>query len=63
VRLLVVVVGAIVLLVGGIWTLQGAYVLPATFMRGPEWVGIGAVTALAGGLLILVGIRKPRPPA
>ncbi|OGS47726.1 MAG: hypothetical protein A3K66_02320 [Euryarchaeota archaeon RBG_16_67_27] len=59
-RPLLVVVGVVVGLLGAAWALQGAYLLPATFMRGPEWVGIGAVTAGVGVLLAVLGIRAGR---
>lgn len=57
-RPVLVVGGVIVLLTGVVWALQGAWVLPATFMRGPEWVGIGAAVAVAGLLLAFLGWRQ-----
>jgi len=63
-RLVLVVVGVIVLLMGAGWALQGAYLLPATFMRGPEWIAIGAAVAVVGLLLALIGLRaKPAAKA
>ena len=63
-RLVLVVVGVIVLLMGAGWALQGAYLLPATFMRGPEWIAIGAAVAVVGLLLALLGLRaKPAAKA
>ena len=59
-RPLLVVVGVIVLLTGMAWAAQGAYLLPATFMRGPEWIAIGAAVAVVGLVLVLLGFRKPR---
>ena len=53
--------GIIVFLMGAVWALQGAYVLPASFMRGPSWIAIGAGVEIAGGLLSLLGLRKPTP--
>jgi hypothetical protein len=53
-------VGIVVLLMGAVWALQGAYVLPATFMRGPEWIAIGAAVAAVGLVLTLLGFR-PKP--
>jgi len=40
-RPIFVVLGLIVVLLGVAWALQGAYILPASFMRGPEWIAIG----------------------
>src|SRR3989304_3624848 len=48
---------------GGAWALQGAYLLPATFMRGPAWVGIGAAVALLGAVLAVFGWRRSPPKA
>ncbi len=56
-RPLFVVVGVIVLLMGAGWALQGAYVIPATFMRGPGWIGIGAALAAVGLGLVFLGLR------
>jgi hypothetical protein len=61
VRAILVILGVVVLLLGAGWALQGAYVLPATFMRGPEWIAIGAAVALGGVLLVAQGARSPRP--
>jgi len=60
VRPLIVVVGVIVLLMGVAWALQGAYVLPATFMRGPEWIATGSAVAVLGLIIALFGFRRPR---
>ncbi|OGS49788.1 MAG: hypothetical protein A3K65_03275 [Euryarchaeota archaeon RBG_16_68_12] len=62
-RPLLVVVGVIVFLMGLVWALQGAYVLPATFMRGDSWVAIGAVVAIAGFLVSAFGARSGKPSA
>ena len=59
-RPLLVVVGIILFLTGAAWALQGAYVLPATFMRGPEWIAIGSAVAILGLVIALFGFRKPR---
>ena len=57
-RLILMVVGIIVLLMGAVWALQGAYLLPATFMRGPSWIGIGAAVAIIGLILTIFGWRQ-----
>ncbi len=48
------------------WALQGAWILPATFMRGPEWIAIGGALAAAGFVLIFFSMRtkapEPAPP-
>jgi hypothetical protein len=62
-RPIVLVIGIILLLTGCVWALQGAYVLPATFMRGGLWTGIGAAVAAAGLLIAWLGWRRPRGSA
>lgn len=56
-RPILLVVGVIVLLMGVVWALQGAYLLPATFMRGPSWIAIGIAVALGGLALSFFGVR------
>ncbi len=56
-RPVVVIAGVIVFLMGLFWALQGAYVLPATFMRGDSWIAIGAIVALLGVVLSAFGVR------
>ncbi len=57
VRPVLVVLGFIVLVMGAVWALQGAWVLPATFMRGPGWIGIGSAVALVGFIVAFLGLR------
>jgi len=52
--------GGILAAMGIAWALQGAWLLPATFMRGPEWILIGAGLAGVGLFLVYLGTR-PRP--
>lgn len=54
------ILGLIVMLMGAAWALQGAYLLPATFMRGPEWIAIGTGVAAVGLILSALGVRGPR---
>lgn len=56
-RPLFVILGVIALLMGAGWALQGAYVIPATFMRGPAWIGIGAALAVVGLGVMFLGLR------
>jgi hypothetical protein len=62
-RLLLLIGGMLVALMGAVWALQGAYLLPATFMRGPEWIGIGGALAAAGAIMIGLGLRGPAAQA
>jgi hypothetical protein len=50
----------LVLVVGVIWALQGGGVVGGSFMTGqPQWLAIGAVTALIG-LFSLAWVNRPR---
>jgi hypothetical protein len=51
-RIGLLIPGALLLLTGVVWALQGAWVLPATFMRGPEWIAYGSALAAVGALLL-----------
>jgi hypothetical protein len=51
-------VGAMAVLAGGVWMMQGMSVLPGSFMSGdPTWFWIGAGTA-AGGLGLVAWSRR-----
>jgi len=52
------ILGAIMLLMGGIWFLQGIRILPGSFMTGSvRWTVIGAVVAVIG-IALLVRARR-----
>ena len=66
VRVGLFIAGILITLMGVGWALQGAYLLPATFMRGPEWIAIGGGVAAVGALLLWrsFAAKKPaEPPA
>ena len=53
------ILGPILILVGGIWFLQGINVLPGSFMTGDlRWAVAGFVSAIAGFALWMLGRRK-----
>ncbi len=54
--------GVLCLLIGGVWTLQGAGVLLGSFMTGSRlWLAIGLLLDLAGlYLLYRVVAREPK---
>jgi len=57
------IVGAIAVLVGAVWILQGAGVLPGSFMTGQRmWLYIGIIVAIVGLALAYNGIRRPARP-
>ena len=58
-RLLFVVIGIIVLLMGSVWAFQGAGYVSGSFMSNdPTWIAIGAPTAAIGALLAVAGLRS-----
>ncbi|HKS47898.1 MAG TPA: hypothetical protein VJT49_22855 [Amycolatopsis sp.] len=53
--------GALLVLVGAVWTFQGAGVLPGSFMSGQKlWFLIGLLAAIAGFVLLATGVRNVR---
>ncbi len=55
------VLGVLLVLLGGVWFLQGLDVLRGNVMSGqPQWVVIGGIAALVGlGLLVFANRRRP----
>jgi len=53
-----IIIGILVLIVGVIWFLQGANVLPYGQMAGHRrWIAIGGVLGIIGIILIVLGAR------
>ncbi len=54
------IIGIILVLIGGLWTLQGSNILAGSAMSGQSmWLWIGVVAAIAGiALLIWTNRRK-----
>jgi hypothetical protein len=65
VRLALFLDGAVAILMGGVWFLQGLSMFPGqSFMNGDiKWTVIGGIFALAGVGLIFAGVRRPTPAA
>lgn len=60
-RNLLTVVGAILVMVGLVWLLQGIGILPGSFMTGqPRWALYGAVAIVVGALVVALSRRRPR---
>ena len=58
-RQLAIVVGAIMAVFGGLWTLQGLGYVGGSFMSGSEtWTIIGSVVAGLGVALVIVGLQR-----
>jgi hypothetical protein len=59
-RWLAPLAGVMLILLGGLWTLQGVGLVGGSFMTGSRlWLGIGLVL-LIGGIALLVGGRRRR---
>jgi hypothetical protein len=55
------IIGGIMVVIGGIWFLQGNNVLPGSFMTGSTfWAIMGGAVLLAG--LALLTLFNPKPP-
>ena len=63
-RIILYVLGALFILAGGVWFLQGVNILPGSFMTGQiQWAVYGALAIAAGiGLLVFASRRKKSPP-
>jgi len=58
VRYVLLIVGGLMALMGGVWTLQGVGILPGTFMTGQTfWTVVGWLMLLPGGSLAFLGFR------
>jgi len=54
-RMLLTIVGALLVLMGGVWILQGINVLPGSFMTGQtKWAVYGAAAVVVGIVLLIV---------
>jgi hypothetical protein len=54
-----IVLGCLLILVGGVWALQGLNVLTQGAMAGHgRWTAIGGVLVAAGILLVVVGASR-----
>ena len=57
-RYALLIVGGLMILMGGVWLLQGIGILPGSFMTGQMfWAVMGAAFLAVGGLVILAGLR------
>jgi hypothetical protein len=60
-RIVLVVIGVAAALAGVVWTLQGLGYVGGSFMTGATlWAVIGPLVALAGLVLITLGLRARR---
>jgi hypothetical protein len=60
-RYVLLILGGLMILMGGVWLLQGIGILPGSFMTGQLfWALMGALLLAVGGLLVLAGFRLNR---
>ena len=60
-RYMLPVLGVLLVLIGGVWTLQGANLLGGSFMSGSRlWLVIGLVALAAGAWLLVRAMRARR---
>jgi hypothetical protein len=53
--------GVVLILMGGIWFLQGINVLPGSFMTGQiQWAVYGGIAIVVGIVLLFVARRRTR---
>ena len=58
-KIVLIVVGVLLLLIGCVWILQGINILPGSFMTGQmQWAVYGAIAALVGAALLFAGFRR-----
>jgi hypothetical protein len=59
---LLIVVGVAAIAAGGIWALQGWGVIGGSFMSGSSsWAVIGPAVAIAGLIVLVLGLRRRSP--
>jgi len=60
-QLVLIVIGALAVLTGAVWTLQGLGYIRGSFMTGaPLWAVIGPVVLLAGLVIMVAALRGRR---
>ena len=61
-RLTRIIVGIILILVGAVWSLQGANVFAGSVMSGhSQWLYVGIVLAVIGVVVLLWPRLRPKP--
>jgi hypothetical protein len=59
VKMVVNIIGAVLMMLGAVWVVQGLNLLGGSFMSGQtQWTVIGAIVALVGAALLGVNWRR-----
>jgi hypothetical protein len=62
-KTLLSIAGVFLIVMGGIWFLQGIDILPGSFMTGRiEWAVYGGIAAVAGIVVVILANRRKGPP-
>ncbi len=60
-RTTLIALGAVLIIFGAVWFLQGVDVLGGSGMSGKTlWAVVGPIVALVGAGLLVTGLRRPR---
>jgi hypothetical protein len=60
-KALLIIIGILLILLGGVWVLQGTHVLTQGQMAGDmKWALIGGIVAAVGIVLLVVGILRKK---
>ncbi len=58
-RIALKVLGILMVLMGGVWILQGISVLPGSFMTGQmQWAAYGVVAVIVAAALLVASTRR-----
>ncbi len=61
IRTTLIALGAVLIIFGAVWFLQGVDVLGGSGMSGKTlWAVVGPIVALVGAGLLVTGLRRPR---
>jgi hypothetical protein len=60
-RVFLNILGCALIVMGGIWILQGINILPGSFMTGQiRWAYRGGASVLIGIILLLINLRRAK---
>ena len=61
-RIALITIGLIAVIIGGVFAGQGMNLIPGSFMTGNRmWLSIGLIVAAVGIILVVLGLRRPKP--
>lgn len=63
-KIVLTIIGGLLIVLGGIWILQGINVLPGSFMTGQiRWAIYGGIAAIVGIAVIVLANKRKGSPA